>query len=122
MPCGFQLNIAYQVLGDDGTAFQQSGLVPLETANDVTIDGDNTGTMKPGFGPLGEPTDAQGQFHDTPYGLCSVAPSKMTLTQIIAFDFGGARIVVRTNSVVFQPTAPGKGTVSNGTDVKVTIP
>ena len=115
-PYGFQLSITYQVYADDGQPLQQAGLVPLES---ISMNGTN---VTDGYVQLGAPTNAQGQFTDGPYGTCSSSPFTDSGSQIIAFNFEGTRYYVRNNNFTFTSKARGQGTVSNGTDVKKTIP
>jgi RHS repeat-associated protein len=114
---GIQISITYQVMGSDDQPFQQAGLVPNES-----ITGE-TGTTPNGrqfqvpnrSGPLGKPTNSQGQFMDSPFGSCTSASyigAKVTGTQTISMVGPGGTNTVQTANFQLLITGPGKGTVS----------
>jgi hypothetical protein len=109
-----QVAITYQVVGSDGQDFQQAGLVPYEEISNraVTVNGSTTNPTGATHS-LGAPTNALGQFVDTPFGGCATPGNTVTSTgtQTIFFMFDGVRINVQTNTYEFKVTGPHQGSV-----------
>jgi hypothetical protein len=100
-----------------GNAAITTGTAP---ANDTQFDGKTLDQHQ-----LGAPTDANGQFTDTPLGACSSLPfsKNLTATQNIQVQFNGKNYSVRTNN--WTESDPGgangfgHGSLTNGNDVSV---
>jgi hypothetical protein len=115
---GIQIDVRYQVMGQNSQPIQSAGMVPYES-----------GTWWTGgsFGPqqLGAPTAADGTFHDNPVGLCSNLPinQPLTATQNITINVNGQDFSVRSQSLTLTvpPGASGfgHGTITNGSDINV---
>jgi hypothetical protein len=113
---GIMVDIKYQVLDQDGNAFQSSGMVPHETGTFFTgqpVDGDIG--PSPGYPTSTKTTAADGTFHDVPFGLCQNLPISnpgRTATQNITVLMNKKSYSVRSQT--FTVTAPGTGSFGHG--------
>src|SRR5271154_7257843 len=76
------------------------------------------GNIGPNLGMPSQFTDASGTFWDDPYGVCTSFAFTETSQQPISILLSGINFPVRTNNWTVTSTAPGHGTISNGSDVK----
>ena len=122
---GIAVAIHYQVLDQNGVPIQSDGLVPQEEVLNVSINGSKPVNLEPDWGNIGpnlgmpsQFTDASGTFWDDPYGVCTSFAFTETSQQPISILLSGINFPVRTNNWTVTSTAPGHGTISNGSDVK----
>jgi hypothetical protein len=72
---------------------------------------------KPWFAGCGT-TNANGVFHDAPYGGCNAGGAyTLTGTQQMKFTVNGTDYIVRNLNFSFSGTGVGTGTMTNGTEV-----
>ncbi|MGC2324450.1 MAG: hypothetical protein WA463_17585 [Terriglobales bacterium] len=123
---GIAIQINYQVLDQNNAPLQSASMRPQEQILNEYWDGDLVGNPEPNWVDIWHQsypgstqfTNASGQFLDAPFGACTNAVFTDTFTQPISVLLNGARYTVRTNNWSFSSTAPGHGSVTNGSDVK----
>lgn len=123
------LAITYQVLDQDGTPFASAQMEPQEEITNFIILGVPQGDPEPNWvdiGPTQYPgtaqfTNASGQFIDAPFGQCVNVPFTNSFTQPVSVILNGTRYLLRTNNWNIQVTDQRHGTITNGSDVKVTF-
>jgi hypothetical protein len=118
---------SYQVLNQYGTPLQEAGLTPEENLTGSTLFyGAASGPYD--YVPLGAPTNASGQFVDSPLGECSpvnVAATDTIMQRITVQVFNlsntcffGTPISIDDWTVTFNNNGPY--TITNGTNVSFT--
>jgi hypothetical protein len=121
---GAKAEITYQVKDQDGNQIKASGMQPQEIITNFFINGAHQNDPAPEWANLGDPTDSNGQFKDTPLGVCAGFAVAETATQQISVLYKGTRYpasgAFRTNSLRFTGLTAGHGRVCNGTDSSCT--
>lgn len=118
---GIQIKITYQVMDQNNppNPIAAAGMDPWEQG--TYISGGSYGPLE-----LGSPTGANGQFVDSPVGVCQNLPLTKPFpggTQNITIKWNNTSYAVRTNH--WTETIPsgtpgfGHGTITNGSDINV---
>jgi hypothetical protein len=116
---GIKVDVKYQVLDQAGNPLKQGGMTPYEA---VQFAG-GSASYNP-IGPSGNSnstatTASDGTFHDVPLGLCSNASlSNVTQLQIIYINSTSQK--VRQQTLTYNSSVSGHGSMSNGNDVSAT--
>jgi hypothetical protein len=121
---GAKAEITYQVRDQNGGQIRTSGMQPQEIIIDFIINGVPQPDPAPNWANLGDPSDSNGQFKDTPLGVCAGFAVTETATQKISVLYKGNRYpasgTLKTNSLRFTGLTAGHGRVCNGTDSSCT--
>jgi hypothetical protein len=118
--------IHYQVLDQNKQPIQSDGLVPQEEILNVVFNGSLPYSPFPDWVNIGpnngmstKYTDASGTFWDDPYGACATSSFVETSQQPISILVSGINYTVRTNNWTITAPTVGHGSLSNGSDVKL---
>jgi hypothetical protein len=118
---GIRLDIKYQTLDQNGQPLKDATMVPHEhvvvTETGQTTDGD---ICPSSVSTCTHTTDANGQWHDAPYGACGATSFSFHFTQDITIVMNGVIYPVRTNVVATSSSSAGHGSISNGSDISKT--
>jgi hypothetical protein len=132
---GIQIDVLYQVLDQQGNTIKSSKMRPKEKDLSLVINGVFEGDQQPNWvdvmGGTSQITagrtytDANGQFEDAPYGLCSSSPFTATYTQplTVTVKDGLTFYPIRTNHVTQTSSVPNQGNIYNDSnDINVSVP
>jgi len=121
---GAKAEITYQVRDQNGGQIKASGMQPQEIIINFIINGVPQPDPAPDWANLGNPSDSNGRFKDTPLGVCAGFAVTETATQKISVFYNGNRYpasgTLRTNSLRFTGLTTGHGRICNGTDSNCT--
>ena len=117
---GIKLDVMYQVLDQNNQPIKDATMVPHEHVvytTGQTVDQDICPSR---ISTCTHTTDANGIWHDAPYGACAPFKFSVGLTQKITIILNGVPYDVRTNNVSVSSTSAGHGSISNGLDINKT--
>jgi hypothetical protein len=116
---GIAGSIHYQVLDQNNHPMHTSGMVPQEKILGVYFNGQSFGDAEPAWKTLGNATDSNGQFWDTPFGVCAAVAFVETFDQPISLVLNGVRSSVRDNAWTISSASLNHGTITNSRDVSL---
>jgi hypothetical protein len=115
---GIDLDVKYQVLDQDQQPLKNATMVPHEHVVHSTGDVVDVDICPSRISTCTHTTQADGTFHDAPYGVCADIPFVHSWKQDITMILNGTSYAVRTNNVGISSSSSGHGSISNGGDIQ----